>query len=173
MQTWSLTLDQLDQGRVNRARKLSLENIVINHQTGECHAECISTSTGEVYRVSLTSCTCRDFTVSGSPCKHIIRLAMEAGLLGEKEDEPSVLDENTDPRQYFSEQIYRIILLYLQQRNIPFVDMCPSGGSLYIMDKAVVDDLSAVGVNLRFASKGTRSTNHTPAWYYKPQKSRK
>lgn len=40
-------------------------------------------SRGDIYETSLDSCTCFDFDVNGhiSPCKHIIRLAMELGEL--------------------------------------------------------------------------------------------
>lgn len=79
MNEWNWTKDQLDQGRVERARKIKLANVVCNNE--ECCAECVSKSSGEVYRVSLGGCTCRDFTVGKKPCKHMIALAMAAGFI--------------------------------------------------------------------------------------------
>lgn len=38
-------------------------------------------STGETYDVSLAGCTCRYFERTGSPCKHMCRLALELGLI--------------------------------------------------------------------------------------------
>ena len=40
----------------------------------------ISNSTGEIYDVSLKSCTCVNFSIHHEPCKHMVRLAMLAGL---------------------------------------------------------------------------------------------
>lgn len=38
-------------------------------------------SNGEIYHVSLSSCTCTDFTTRKIPCKHMLKLALEIGLL--------------------------------------------------------------------------------------------
>lgn len=43
----------------------------------------VSNATGEIYNTSLTSCECRDFLNRpyARPCKHIIRLGMDVGIL--------------------------------------------------------------------------------------------
>lgn len=81
MMEWKWTKEQLEPGRIARARKVELSNVVVNIPLSECHAECVSGSTGEVYHVSLQDCTCRDFTVGKKPCKHMIALAIQAGIL--------------------------------------------------------------------------------------------
>lgn len=43
-----------------------------------------------IYRTSLSSCECQDFSKRGEPCKHILRLAMECGLIhANYESDPS------------------------------------------------------------------------------------
>lgn len=44
-------------------------------------------STGQQYKVSLSSCTCPDFQHRHHPCKHMYRLAIELGLLIENAEE--------------------------------------------------------------------------------------
>ncbi len=41
----------------------------------------IKSSSGKIYQTSLYKCTCPDFSTRKIPCKHMIRLAMEVGLL--------------------------------------------------------------------------------------------
>lgn len=41
----------------------------------------ISGESGEIYNVTLYSCTCKDFTIRKVPCKHMYRLASEVGAL--------------------------------------------------------------------------------------------
>lgn len=72
--TWKWTVN--DEKRVERARKIKDISIDQEHRTMECVG-----STGEVYHVSLESCTCMDFSRKKDACKHMIRLAMELGIL--------------------------------------------------------------------------------------------
>lgn len=62
--------------KVNAAEKCNPESFDKDSLT----ATFISTSTGAVYDVSLKSCTCVDFSIHQVPCKHMVRLAMLAGL---------------------------------------------------------------------------------------------
>ena len=62
--------------KVNAAEKCKPESFDKDSLT----ATFISTSTGAVYDVSLKSCTCVDFSIHQVPCKHMVRLAMLAGL---------------------------------------------------------------------------------------------
>lgn len=41
----------------------------------------ILSSSGKIYHTTLYTCTCPDFQFRKSPCKHMLRLAMESGLL--------------------------------------------------------------------------------------------
>ncbi len=41
----------------------------------------VHSSSGEVYDTTLYKCSCPDFRARGGPCKHMIRLAVEVGLL--------------------------------------------------------------------------------------------
>lgn len=220
MMEWKWTKEQLEPGRIARARKVELSNVVVNIPLSECHAECVSGSTGEVYHVSLQDCTCRDFTVGKKPCKHMIALAMEARLLNESGqtmdeeiasqkatlaeaygfyylfDEPIMSDKEYDDLKYeladrwafgddserimgeiinrekiatqdLGTMIYHGILNYLQENKVEYVDKVTVGGGLYIFDKKTADELKKRGCNLYFTEKGTRSTNHRPAWYFK------
>lgn len=47
-------------------------------------AEFVSTTTGEVYDVTLTSCTCESFKRDNTPCKHMYSLAYSLGVMTPK-----------------------------------------------------------------------------------------
>ena len=69
---------ELDKKRVERASSVNVLNIDVENSAMECLG-----SGGEIYQVSLTSCTCIDFARKHEACKHMIRLAMELGILDE------------------------------------------------------------------------------------------
>lgn len=46
----------------------------------DIHSQIIGAS-GDIYEVSLNSCTCKDFEIHRQPCKHMYRLAAEVGAL--------------------------------------------------------------------------------------------
>jgi len=69
---------ETDLRRAERARSIK----VLSIDRVNCSLESIGSS-GEVYKTSLNTCTCRDFTCRRTVCKHIIRLAMELGILNE------------------------------------------------------------------------------------------
>lgn len=74
-----------DEGRVKRARSVKFSEIDLtpDHPSGRAIG-----SASEDYYVTLDSCTCADFTISerkgvSAPCKHMIALAMKAGIINE------------------------------------------------------------------------------------------
>lgn len=57
--------------------------VFLGTPTASCQ---IKGKSGKVYNVTLTSCTCEDFTFRHQPCKHMYRLAVELGLLASYDD---------------------------------------------------------------------------------------
>lgn len=73
--------DSMDSRRLDNAKKLKI--VEISTQPDTCSAT-FQGSSGAQYLTSLTMCTCKDFAINNKrkePCKHIIRLAMEAGVI--------------------------------------------------------------------------------------------
>jgi hypothetical protein len=67
--------------RIESAKKLKDEQIVTEDLTpGKEHA-LIQGTEPEPYRVTLNTCSCFDFSAHGKPCKHMYRLALDAGRL--------------------------------------------------------------------------------------------
>ena len=54
----------------------------------------IKTRSGNVYDVSLSACTCKDFEMNRIPCKHMYRLGIEMGILASLD---SIGCNNADP----------------------------------------------------------------------------
>ena len=76
--------DCTDEGRVKRAKSVKFRDITLEPEPA---GYAIGHSADEYY-VTLESCTCADFAICGAksdlqPCKHMIALAMKAGLVNE------------------------------------------------------------------------------------------
>lgn len=74
----------VDTGRAERAHKVKI--ISINKNAN--NPEAVFKGSGGEYTASLQECTCPDFSINinkGKPmaCKHMVRLAMECGILNE------------------------------------------------------------------------------------------
>lgn len=72
----------------------------------------VTGQSGKTYRTSLYSCTCKDFQARKIPCKHMIFLASELGLLSPYPDNPKqdLLDVEKSINAHYVEQydaIYR------------------------------------------------------------------
>lgn len=83
--------DLSDEGRVKRARSVKFSEIDLtpDHPSGRATG-----SASDDYFVTLDSCTCADFSISGrkgspAPCKHMIALAMKAGIINENGNTPA------------------------------------------------------------------------------------
>lgn len=67
--------------RIESAKKLKDEQVLEEDLTpGNEHA-LIQGSNAEPYHVTLNDCTCVDFAAHKKPCKHMYRLALDAGIL--------------------------------------------------------------------------------------------
>lgn len=84
-------IDQIT--RFDNSLKIKPESIVLNRDANTA----IITGSDD-YEVSLTNCTCMDFSLRHLPCKHIYRLALELGLISQ----PKV---NIDEAKKFKESI--------------------------------------------------------------------
>lgn len=73
-----------DEGRIKRAKEVK---VISSVTTGDCYAVCKG-SGGNEYRATLEGCECKDYFVSRKPCKHMIRLAMLAGVINENGETP-------------------------------------------------------------------------------------
>lgn len=74
----------VDAGRAERARKVKIIEIDTNAGT-PC---AVFKGSGGEYTSTLTGCTCPDFSINVNKrkpqaCKHMVRLAMECGILNE------------------------------------------------------------------------------------------
>lgn len=74
----------VDAGRAERAHKLKF--ISMNTEAAEPNA--VFKGSGGEYSSTLTGCTCPDFSINinkrkPQACKHMVRLAMECGILNE------------------------------------------------------------------------------------------
>lgn len=66
--------------RIESAKKLKDEQVLEEDLTpGNEHA-LIQGSDAEPYHVTLHDCTCVDFAAHNKPCKHMYRLALDAGI---------------------------------------------------------------------------------------------
>ena len=76
-----------DAGRLKRAAKVKVDSLTINEN--ECTGVFIG-SEGTIYHTGLDTCSCPDFAIKQGyiPCKHILRLAMEAGIINENGNTP-------------------------------------------------------------------------------------
>ena len=73
--------DSMDARRLDNAKKAKI--VKISTRLDNCSAT-FQGSSGAEYLTTLTSCTCKDFAINNKrkePCKHIIRLAIEAGVI--------------------------------------------------------------------------------------------
>lgn len=69
---------EIDARKAERARSVRVFTMDKERRSMECVG-----STGEIYTATLESCTCKDFSINRSACKHMVRLAMELGVLDE------------------------------------------------------------------------------------------
>ena len=84
MDWWTLPLDE---GRYKRAIK-SVKLVQGTLDRENCTAQ-FKGSAKVPYTTTLSECTCVDFDRNGAPCKHMIRLAVELGLIGAPDTPPS------------------------------------------------------------------------------------
>lgn len=79
----------VDENRVKNAIKIAKASVHLNRTEEEATIESSpDRKTGEIvaHVVTLTSCSCQDFNINNrgeKPCKHIIRLGMELGILNQ------------------------------------------------------------------------------------------
>lgn len=89
---------QVDEYRKRKALSAELTPVSIDEKAQTAK---FAGSEGDVYNTSLDTCTCVDFTMNlggYSPCKHMIRLAMELGLYP---DDGIVRDQKAAYERYY------------------------------------------------------------------------
>ncbi len=64
--------------RIKSAAALKPENITGEGVNASC--EFTSKSSGEIYRTTVTECSCMDYMMRGGPCKHMIALGAALGM---------------------------------------------------------------------------------------------
>ena len=81
MLKWEWTYDSMDSGRLKRSKQTTIIPGTLDQETGSA----VFQGSSGTHKTTLHSCTCVDFcTRSGAaPCKHIIRLGLELGLIDE------------------------------------------------------------------------------------------
>ena len=94
--------------RLGRAKSENLEVKSINNYG----VAFIKGSTGNIYKTSLHSCTCKDFENNKKPCKHILKLALHTGAL-EEEDQLFGIPEEIEQRlQSITKKARRVFMNY-------------------------------------------------------------
>lgn len=63
--------------------------------------------------------------------------------------------------------LYRELIRHFDEEGIDYVDKTVSGGSLYFFSDKEAESLKKKGYPVMFAEKGTKGTDHRPAWYVK------
>ena len=63
--------------------------------------------------------------------------------------------------------LYRELIRHFDEEGIDYVDKTVSGGSLYFFSDTEAENLKKKGYPVMFAEKGTKGTDHRPAWYVK------
>ena len=76
---WDSSIHSQPKQRRKQERALHLAPYEINLNSAS--GEYVSTSTGEVYNTSLTSCTCESFVIEKAPCKHMYNLAYSLDVM--------------------------------------------------------------------------------------------
>lgn len=111
----------------------------------ECSAQCASSTTGEVYHTSLSKCTCIGYQIRRLPCKHMIRLAIDAGCL-DKKGAPILTVSPVEP----AEPITRSSVEKQNPKSVPAAKQISSCISLVNLRnrKALIQELSKR--NIRF-----------------------
>lgn len=63
--------------------------------------------------------------------------------------------------------LYSELIRHLSEEGIEFVDKTANGGGLYFFSETEAENLKQKDYPVFFAEKGTKGTNHRPAWYIK------
>ena len=61
----------------------------------------------------------------------------------------------------------RDLIRHFDEEGIDYVDKTASGGSIYFFSDTEAENLKKKGYPVMFAEKGTKGTDHRPAWYVK------
>lgn len=60
-----------------------------------------------------------------------------------------------------------MLIEYLTENNLKFVDKMDKKGGLYFFDKSTAEQLKEKGYDVRYAANGAKATDYQPAWYIK------
>lgn len=93
---WEEDLDQVSpevKQRISRAQSVKVDSINIEEKSGVINN----------HEVSLEKCTCRDYSIQRSPCKHMYRLAHELGLITLSITSPNL--ERNDAKLFVSQKL--------------------------------------------------------------------
>lgn len=112
----------------------------------------IEVKQGNVYFVSLSDESARKYT----PNPNNDKMNMSAG----KDGYGIMIAPMT-------KLLYRELIRHFDEEGIDYVDKTVSGGSLYFFSDTEAESLKKKGYPVMFAEKGTKGTDHRPAWYIK------
>lgn len=168
----------------------------ISPYVDDCRAQYASTTTGEVYQTSLSKCTCIGYQVRRTPCKHMLRLAIDANFLDAKgaavippqDKEPTTANirkssakpktKSAEPRKQKKSclplvnlRTHQALIEEVTKRNIKYVDCFDKGGSFwleYTNDAALF--VAKYTFKRQFALRiaHSRHFKEKPAWFFNP-----
>lgn len=171
---------QVKEKKIDAALKYQPESLDKDSMT----ATFVSHSTGEVYNVSLKSCTCVDFAIHREPCKHMVRLAMLAGLPISFIHEikipveveygapvPQTLDDIERPSPEIQDYTLSEFFDMLDMYNIAHEDNRKSGGCIWVENQKqfmeALSKLTVEGKKLRRKYYGSHFSWNFD-WYLMP-----
>ena len=65
--------------------------------------------------------------------------------------------------------LYGELIRHFDEEGIEYVDKTVNGGSLYFFSETEAENLKKKEYPVFFAEKGTKGTDHRPAWYIRFQ----
>ena len=168
MKLRSLILQKIaNQGTVQRSHllKMNFDGFVAGEITA-CYKGLVKDHTvveykqGAVYFVVLSDETAKKYP---PPAK--------ASQNPTKEKPQPVRTEEVEKRNRMIAQrtklLYRELVRHFDEEGIEYIDKTVNGGSLYFFSETEAENLKKKDYPVFYAEKGTKGTNHRPAWYIK------
>lgn len=191
--SWSVRSPQQMQSAINDV--FFIQETISEDPSG-CCAQCASSTTGEVYHTTLHDCTCVGFKICRAPCKHMIRLAVDAGFLNAEgspiafasKDEPTCANDmerlNQSKRKkakpkklkkaclpLVNLRTHEALVEEVTVRDIKYVDCLDKNGSFWL---EYTNDSALFVAKYTFKGRFALRTAHSrhfkgkPAWFFNP-----
>lgn len=169
MKLRSLILQEIaDQEAVQRSRLLNMRfNGFVSDEVNACYKglirehAVIEYKQGSVYFVVLSDAVTTKYPRSRCAEQDLAKEKPRPKRAEAKEEtEDSMIAAST-------KLIYKELIRHFGEEGIEYVDKTASGGSLYFFSDTEAENLKSKDYHVFYAEKGTKGTEHRPAWYIK------